>query len=113
MCCILLSVIAFAVNFLNSIILLAAGTDWQHVILPMVLACARGWLGLFMIGALTLITEWKQIHASTSRKLLYAFTFPLFMLTYIPISLSALILKVEWKQIRHTRSVSLAQVRRS
>jgi cellulose synthase/poly-beta-1,6-N-acetylglucosamine synthase-like glycosyltransferase len=110
---ILLSVIAFAVNFLNSIILLAAGTDWQHVILPMVLACVRGWLGLFMIGALTLITEWKQIHASTSRKLLYAFTFPLFMLTYIPISLSALIIKVEWKQIRHTRSVSLAQVRRS
>ena len=29
------------------------------------------------------------------------FTFPLFMLTYIPISLAALVGKVEWKPIRH------------
>lgn len=32
----------------------------------------------------------------------YTFTFPLFMLTYIPISLVALFCKTEWKPIKHT-----------
>ena len=56
---------------------------------------------LFMFGAFTMATEWKQIKGSVWKKIFYVFTFPLFMLTYIPISLAALIGKVEWKPIRH------------
>ncbi|MGO5096924.1 glycosyltransferase family 2 protein [Agathobaculum sp. LCP25S3_E8] len=56
---------------------------------------------LFMFGAFTMGTEWKKIKGSVWKKILYVFTFPLFMLTYIPISLVALVGKVEWKPIRH------------
>ena len=56
---------------------------------------------LFLFGAFTMAAEWKQIKGSAVKKLLYVFTFPLFMLTYIPISLAALVGKVEWKPIRH------------
>lgn len=59
---------------------------------------------LFVIGMFTTITEWDQIHTSTPKKILYTFTFPLFMLTYIPISLVALFAKVKWKPIEHHRA---------
>lgn len=60
------------------------------------------YLGLLLYGALTVISEWKQIQIPTHKKLLYMFTFPIFMFTYIPISLAALVQKVEWKPIYHT-----------
>ena len=56
---------------------------------------------LFVFGACTMFAEWKQIKGAAWKKILYVFTFPLFMLTYIPISLAALVGKVEWKTIRH------------
>ena len=56
---------------------------------------------LFMFGAFTMAAEWKQIRGKAWKKIFYVFTFPLFMLTYIPISLAALVGKVEWKPIRH------------
>lgn len=65
-------------------------------------AVVNFYLGMLFFGALTVLTEWRKIPAKASQKLGYLFTFPLFMLTYIPISLVALVRKVEWKPIRHT-----------
>ncbi|MCI2105609.1 MAG: glycosyltransferase family 2 protein [Intestinimonas sp.] len=60
------------------------------------------YLGLFLYGLLTVISEWKQIAAAGYHKVIYLFSFPIFMLTYIPISVAALVRKVEWKPIRHS-----------
>lgn len=57
---------------------------------------------LFFMGGMTTITEWKQIKCSTAKKILYVFTFPLFIFTYIPISIVALFKDVEWKPITHS-----------
>ena len=65
------------------------------------------YLGMFLYGALTVVSEWKAIRASSWQKLAYLVTFPLFMLTYVPISVAALFQKVEWKPIRHS---SMAQI---
>ena len=60
---------------------------------------------LLMEGLFTTITEWKNIHTTPAKKVLYTFTFPIFMLTYIPISLVALFSrKVQWKPIEHHRA---------
>lgn len=59
------------------------------------------YLTLFAIGLITTLTEWRQIHTTTAKKLLYTLTFPLFLFTYIPISLSAFFCKAEWKPIEH------------
>lgn len=59
---------------------------------------------LFLMGFFTAITEWKNIHTTPVRKLAYTITFPLFMLTYIPISVVALFTKVQWKPIEHHRA---------
>lgn len=66
---------------------------------------------LFLLGLITTITEWKFIHCSSWKKIAYMFTFPLFMFTYIPISVVALFSDVEWKPIAHTVVKSLDDVR--
>lgn len=60
---------------------------------------------LFVVGLFTTITEWENIHTTPAKKVLYTITFPIFMLTYIPISLVALFSrKVQWKPIQHHRA---------
>lgn len=56
---------------------------------------------MFVFGIVTTIVEWDKIHAKTSAKIKYLFTFPFFMLTYVPIALVAVFSKVEWKPIKH------------
>lgn len=63
---------------------------------------------MFVFGVLTTFVEWDSIRAKTSRKILYMLTFPLFMLTYIPIALVALVKKATWKPIKHTISVDVS-----
>ena len=58
--------------------------------------------GMFLYGLITVLSEWRAIRATTLQKLIYLPLFPLFMLTYIPITVAALFQKVEWKPIRHT-----------
>lgn len=65
---------------------------------------------MFLMGLVTIISEWKKIHTSAGRKIGFLFMFPLFMYTYIPISVIALFKPVAWEQIHHTRSRSLDDV---
>ena len=57
---------------------------------------------LFVLGALTTVTEWRHIHTTTAKKIGAVLTFPLFMFTYLPISLAALFARAEWKPIYHS-----------
>ena len=66
------------------------------------------YLTLFLIGAITTATQWKKIHTAAWKKILYAFTFPVFMFTYVPISIAAIFTKVQWKPIQH--SITAKQV---
>ena len=65
---------------------------------------------MFLMGLVTLISEWSHIHTSNGRKIGFLFLFPIFMYTYIPISVVALFKPVKWEQIHHTRAKSLDDV---
>ena len=67
---------------------------------------------MFLMGLVTLISEWEKIHTSTDRKIGFLFLFPIFMYTYIPISIIALFKPVKWEQIHHTRAKNLDEVER-
>ena len=62
------------------------------------------------LGLFTTITEWKKIHCPSWKKIFYVFTFPLFMFTYLPISIVALFKKVKWEPTVHTRSKKLEDI---
>lgn len=61
---------------------------------------------LFIVGLITTISEWKHIRTTAFKKILYCFTFPVFMFTYIPISITALFHNPGWKPIQHTVSAA-------
>ncbi len=91
----------------------AAFTDSSQVpdMLVKLLETLCGFYALFyVLGFLTTITEWHKIHCSKAKKVLYTFTFPLFMLTYIPISIIALFKKVTWAPIKHTLNKDLTEI---
>lgn len=64
----------------------------------------------FILGFITTITEWKQIYCSTFKKIAYTFTFPIFMLTYVPISIIALFKKVKWEPIKHSVTKTVNEI---
>ena len=100
---------------LLNLIFLAYGATDVHMlrrILPGTLgsiafAGVNFYLLMFSIGFITLVTEWNKILAPANKKIKSLFTFPLFMITYVPISL---VKKVEWKPIAHSISKSVEEI---
>lgn len=68
------------------------------------------YLSLLAFGAVTVLAERRQIHCKTGRCIRYLFTFPIFLFTYIPISVAALFKNVTWKPIPHTITRSAEQI---
>ena len=102
------SILGTASNLALFVLQLANDAGGFAALLSILQMLGSMYLTLFAIGAITTATQWKQIHTTARKKILYTFTFPVFMFTYIPISLTALFTKVEWKPIHH--SVTARQV---
>ena len=65
----------------------------------------------FILGILTTVTERKHIHCKDKyRWFTNLFTFPLFMFTYVPITVAALFKKVEWVPTKHDVAITLDDV---
>ena len=83
-------------------------------LMPLVQLALRSFAGSYMgtacVALFVTLTKWNMIHTAWYRKLLYVFTFPIFMLSYVPLSVCALFGKAQWQPIRHTASVSLREV---
>lgn len=105
-----LTLIGIMCNISISVLSLIAGKGlW--VSLESILEFTRNsYFMMYTVGAITTISEWKQIHTTALKKILYTFTFPIFMATYVPISFVAFFKKVEWKPIEHTRVKTLEEV---
>lgn len=69
------------------------------------------YITFFVLGVITTISERKHIHSHKKwRVIANMFTFPLFMMTYIPITVAALFKKVEWVPTKHDIAVNFDQV---
>lgn len=105
-----------ATVFLNVFILFVALSRPRFVTFLVVRELARilgftlisSYFGMLGYGLLTVLSEWKRIKAPAFKKIIYLWVFPIFLATYIPISLAALGQKVEWTQIRHYSTRELA-----
>lgn len=97
----LYTMFCLAIKILNVVligdvqILLSAG----KMLVPMIFG---SYFLLYVMGIVTIVTEWKNIKCNKKNVIKYSFTFPLFMLSYIPISVAALFKKVHWAPIEHS-----------
>lgn len=109
---IVLTVVGIATNAAAAVLGFLAGQNVLIALWSATQFLVNSYLLMLFVGGVTTAAEWKNIRATTAQKILYTFTFPLFMLTYIPISFAALFKRVEWKPIEHSVSVSLADMNR-
>ena len=80
--------------------------DFSYALAWHVFTLAIGaYVMFFLMGLVTTLMEWKHIYAPSFRKILYLFTFPVFIFTYIPLAVIALFIKVKWKKINHTINI--------
>lgn len=68
------------------------------------------YLGMAFIGLMTVMYEWKRIRATTREKIISVLTFPLFMVTFVPITICAVFSKTKWDPIAHTVAISNADL---
>ena len=106
-----LTLISVFVSVLVTALQLIAGQDILPLIGTSLVSFIPAYFLLFLVGTITTATQWKRIHTTTAKKILYTFTFPLFMMTYIPICVVAVFSKVEWKPIEHKVAVSIQQMK--
>ena len=108
--CLLANVTFIAVGYLSHGFL-ATDAELTMCIGSVVMMLGYMYATFFFMGFITTFAERKHIHCKqTWRVVANLFTFPLFMFTYIPLTVAALFLKVDWVPTPHDVSVSLEEV---
>jgi len=98
----ILSEVAFAVNAVYVTVLLSTGTCVVDVLKPVLGVILGAYVVILTQSVLTTATEWRRINASPFKKILYIFTFPIYLITFFPIAVVATFKKeVKWKKIEH------------
>lgn len=69
-------------------------------------ALAGTYGSLFLIGLLTLISEWHRIHGTPRQKIMALFTYPVYMMSFIPIIVTSVFRKFHWPPITHSAAIS-------
>ncbi|MBQ3225872.1 MAG: glycosyltransferase family 2 protein [Clostridia bacterium] len=109
----ILTILGFGVYVLASVLgLIFFREDMMIVVKSLLETFVNSYFMLLGIGAVTTVSEWTKIFAPMKKKIAYTFTFPFFMLSYIPITVVALFSKnVTWKPIVHSQVKTLDDVR--
>lgn len=108
--CLLVNVTFIAVGSLSHGFL-ATDAEIEMAIGSIIMMLAYMYGTFFVMGLSTAITEWKHIHCPQKWRIFTnLFTFPLFMFTYVPLTVAALFLKVDWVPTPHDVSVTLDEV---
>jgi len=107
---IILTSLTIIMNVIGAVVYHAKGFDASDLINMMVNSLVNMYLIVYALGFITTMTEWKQIHTTPFKKILYTFTFPIFLGTYVLISVMALFKKVKWEPIHHSQSISIEEM---
>lgn len=107
----ILTIFSAVINIGAILVGLIAGISVAEVIDCVLEGAVSMYAMMYVIGAITTISERKMIYTTPLKKFLYTFTFPVFMMTYIPITFMALFKKVEWKPIVHSEAKTLADIK--
>ena len=101
-----LSISAVVINAIASVILVLLGVPALEIAVAVGQMILGAYASLFLFSLFITISDWKRIRASGFKKILYMFTFPLFIFSFIIPAFVALFKRVEWKPVRHSGEVS-------
>ena len=97
-----LSLLAVALNVIGyAVMLITDPALWTEIFWQGGSMIGGAYSMLLIFSLVITISDWKRIRGSAAKKILYIFTFPLFIFTFIPAAFVAIFKKVEWKQVQH------------
>ena len=97
-------------NGLCALGLTLATGGWQALPKFAAICIALSYLSLLLVGALTLFPQWHRIRATKAQKLRSLLTFPVFIMSYLPIAITAPFRKFHWAPITHSVAVSASSL---
>ena len=89
---------------------LATSNELAMCVGSLVMTFTSMYVVFFILAIITTVSERKNIRCRPERRwriVTNLFTFPVFMMSYIPITVAALFKKVEWVPTKHTVSISM------
>ena len=95
------SVIRLVLGALFSALGFVSWSSQVSSVLSIVSGALWGMLTMMALAALTTIAERDKIGATNKELVAYCLSFPIYMLSYLPISYQAIFSKPEWKPIEH------------
>ncbi len=111
----LFTLLTILINFIILVVSLFEphmGSEIRWATESAILSALASFYFMFMLmGTLTVITEWDKIKCPVGKRIWYLFLFPVFLFTYVPISVIALFKKVVWRPVEHTEAKTLDEVR--
>ena len=96
-----ISISAVLINVVMTAVLLILGVPPIPILLSLLRMILAAYGALFIFSVCVTVSDWKRLRASAFKKIVYMFTFPIFIFFFIPPAFVALFKKVEWKAIRH------------
>ena len=105
-----LTALSLAVNLGAAVANFLVANQWAVLGASVLQTLVSLYLTIFAIGCITTMTEWRHIHCATWKKIGYVFTYPVFMLSFVPICIESLFVTPDWKPIIHNRVLDAKQV---
>ena len=113
----LLTLVSFLVNAMYLIAgllshgFLATQAELNMCVGSLIMTFVSMYVVFFFLALITTISEYSHIHAKKKWRIFTnLFTFPVFMMSYIPITVAALFKKVEWVPTKHDIAVNFEEV---
>lgn len=79
---------------------------WMGLAQALASSVAGTYLSLLLIGLMTLLSERNRIPGTGKQKLRGLLTFPVYMLSFVPIIITSLFRKFHWPPITHTAAIA-------
>ena len=79
-------------------------------VISVLVSVVNSYATMYLLGAVTLLTEGRRIRCSRGKKIAYSFTFPFFVFSFGIAMLVAVFGNIEWKPIKHSVALSIGDM---
>ena len=108
---VVLTVISLVLNAAMFVVGITSARSQMDIFFASVLvSVVNSYATMYLLGAVTLLTEGRRIRCSRGKKIAYSFTFPFFVFSFGIAMLVAVFGNIEWKPIKHSVALSIGDM---
>ena len=108
---VVLTVISLVLNAAMFVVGITSARSQMDIFFASVLvSVVNSYATMYLLGAVTLLTEGRRIRCSRGKKIAYSFTFPIFVFSFGIAMLVAVFGNIEWKPIKHSVALSIGDM---